>query len=415
MIRTVSIAILAFLCNFLVAAGHAQTLNVLHAFSGSDGANPFAGLTWDGKGNAYGTTLTGGNLSCPAGGCGSVFKMSHSSTGWAFSTIYRFQGASDGWEPEARVILGADGNLYGTTEFGGNQPTGTNGYGTVFKLTPSTSGWTHTVLYAFTGGSDGAIPGYGDLIFDATGNIYGTTQAGGVVASSCTPLQGPGCGVVFELSPSSSGWTEHVVYSFTGGNDGNLPIGGVVFDPKGNLLGTASEGGASGAYGTVFQLIPSASGWQEKTLHSFTLYEDGGYPAASLLLDRQARAFYGTTSASLVNGVGGTIFQLIPSPQGYAFQTDYLLPYPDDPEGALVVRNSRLYGTTISGGIGFGNVFELTQSSGVWTYQSLYNFTAGNDGWEPFGNVLVDGNGNAYGTAGYAGQFGDGVVYQLKP
>ena len=109
------------------------------------------------------------------------------------------------------------------------------------------------------------------------------------------------------------------------------------------------------------------------------------------------------------------MFQLIPSSQGYAFQTDYLLPYPDDPNGTLRVSNSKLYGSSPDGGIGFGNVFELTENSGVWTYQSLYNFTAGNDGWEPVGNVLVDGNGNVYGTTGLAGQFGNGVIYELTP
>jgi len=109
------------------------------------------------------------------------------------------------------------------------------------------------------------------------------------------------------------------------------------------------------------------------------------------------------------------MFQLTPSTQGYAFQTDYLLPYPDDPEGALTARNGKLYGATPSGGTGSGNVFELTENSGVWTYQILYNFTAGNDGWQPVGNVLVDANGNVYGTAGYAGQFNGGVIYELTP
>jgi uncharacterized repeat protein (TIGR03803 family) len=114
----------------------------------------------------------------------------------------------------------------------------------------------------------------GDLIFDAAGNIYGTTQSGGLVKSACV-IAAPGCGVVFELSPTSNGWIEHLIYSFTGGMDGDLPIGGVTFDPKGDLLGTASEGGAVG-YGTVFELVPSGSTWEQKTLHSFTIYEDGG-------------------------------------------------------------------------------------------------------------------------------------------
>ncbi len=109
------------------------------------------------------------------------------------------------------------------------------------------------------------------------------------------------------------------------------------------------------------------------------------------------------------------MFQLVPSTEGYAFQTDYLLPSLDDPEGTLSMRNGKLYGTTPTGGTGSGNIFELTETSGVWTYQSLYNFTSGNDGTEPTGNVLVDSNGTVYGTAGYAGRFSDGVIYELTP
>jgi len=410
------------LCVFATIPGHAQTLTVIHAFAGgSDGAFPFTGMSTDGRGNLYGTTTAGGKKGCTSDqGCGTVFKLTRSGTNFVLKTIYQFQGNTDGWEPFARVVFARDGSLYGTTQYGGNQPPKTLGYGTIFKLTPPTSDchapcwWTHTVLYRFTGGSDGANPGVGDLIFDAAGNIFGTTEAGGLVENSCAQLAGPGCGVVFELSPSNNGWTEQVLYSFTGGLDGDLPIGSVVFDPKGNLLGTASEGGTSG-YGTAFQLIPSTSGWREKSLHSFTLNSDGGYPAASLSFDRAAEVFYGTTSSSLSQSGGGTVFQLSPSAKGYAFQTVSLLPGTDDPSSTVAERSGNIYGTTPAGGTGFGDVYELIQNAGVWTFISLHDFTAGDDGWSPDGNVLVDSNGNVYGTTSFAGQYSDGVIFEITP
>lgn len=410
------------LCLVTALPAHAQTLTVIHAFTGgSDGAFPDSGLTTDAHGNLYGTTSFGGKKGCTSDqGCGTVFKLFRSGTSWVLKTIYQFQGNSDGWEPFARVVFGRDGNLYGTTQYGGIQPPKTLGYGTVFKLTPPTSDcqapcwWTHTVLYRFTGGSDGASPGTGDLIFDGDGNIYGTAEAGGLIKNSCVPIAGPGCGVVFELNPSNNGWTEQVVYSFTGDLQGSLPIGGVVFDPKGSLLGTASEGGAS-SYGTVFQLIPSGSAWQEKTLHSFSGYADGGYPAASLLADRDDQLFFGTTSSSLSGNGGGTVFQVSPSAQGYTFQTTYLLPGTDDPLASVSEHNDDLYGTTPDGGAGFGDVFELVQNSGEWTFTTLHNFTAGHDGWSPNGNVLVDSNGNVYGTTFLGGQYSDGVIFEITP
>ena len=421
--RLMTFGVLVALCFSALVGSHAQTLNVIYAFSGRDGAYPYAGLTWDEKGNLYGTTSAGGNTGCSSGqGCGTVFALSASSAGWTYRRIYEFQGQGDGWSPMARVVFGPDGNLYGTTYYGGQR--GKNGYGngTVFKLTPPASGnsssaWTHTVIYSFAGGPDGATPGVGDLIFDAAGNIYGTTLTGGLVERACI-ISPPGCGVVFELSPSSTGWTEQAIYSFTGGVDGDGPIGGVVFDAKGNLLGTASEGGASRPYGTVFELTPSGSSWTETTLHSFSGYADGGYPATSLSLDPGTGIIFGTTSSSLVDGVGATVFQITPSSHGYSFQTDYLLPFPSAPLSALTLRNGNLYGTTPDGGVGHranGNVFELSQTAKGWT-GSFYNFSSSNLApYSPFGGVLVDRNGVVYGTTQLGGKYSDGTIFELTP
>ena len=220
-----------------IRAAQAQTYNILHSFSGGgDGGTPSAGLIMDRAGNLYGTAQYGG------AGNGTVFKLSHPGSGWILSTLYAFQGGNDGLGPEARVIFGPDGGLYGTTTSGGFQ-----GYGTVFELRPPVTAcksaicpWTETVLYRFQGGSDGIDPAYGDLSFDPMGNLYGTTSGGGLQLCS-----GNTCGVVFKLARSGGGWTESVLYSFTGGNDGGTPYSGVILDSTGNLYGTAYYGGAN--------------------------------------------------------------------------------------------------------------------------------------------------------------------------
>lgn len=211
--------------------------------------------------------------------------------------LYNFKGGSDGAEPDASLVFDGAGNLYGTTYYGG-----ANGSGTVFELTPSKAGWTETVLHSFTG-SDGALPSAG-LILDGGGNLYGTTQAGGAA----------GFGVVFELSPSRAGWTETVLYSFTGGNDGRGPVGGVVFDSGGNLYGTTSGGGYPIGGGTVFELTPSGGGWTENILYAFNASNgapNGSGLHAGVVFDR-AGNLYGTTVFGGTN-YWGTIFELTPS------------------------------------------------------------------------------------------------------
>ena len=204
------------------------TETVLHTFTGgSDGGIPRAGLIADTGGNLYGTTAGGG-----ASNAGTVFKLSPSGTE---TVLYSFTG-SDGSGPFAGLIADSSGNLYGTTQSGG----ASGGHGVVFKLSP---GGTETVLYSFTGGSDGGTPRAG-LIADSSGNLYGTTQFGG---PGCG---GVGCGVVFKLSPSG---TETVLYSFTG-SDGSGPFPGLIADSSGNLYGTTLSGGASGGHGVVFKL-----------------------------------------------------------------------------------------------------------------------------------------------------------------
>jgi uncharacterized repeat protein (TIGR03803 family) len=398
--------------------GRAQTLTVLHTFSGSDGAYPFAGLTADTEGNYYGTASAGGNHCEAQLGCGTVFKLSPSGDGWVFTTLYKFLGESDGFGPAANLVIGSGGALYGTTNYGGN-PGGPFGYGTVFELTPPAQGcpscpWTHVVLYRFTGGSDGAYPAQtGNLTFDSSGNIYGTAIAGGNFIPSCI-FQNDGCGVVYELRPSSGGWTESVLYKFTGGQDGNAPNGGVVFD-HGNLYGTTTVGALS--YGTIFELTPSASGWKEHTLHQFNGVTDGAFPTGNLLLDSSGN-LYGTSNATFHSG--GSDYELTPSGDGWNFTVLCIQPYPNDPGGTLILSNGDLYGVTANGGSnGFGSVYGLTPGSDGWSLTIIYNFLTVNDPPNspngPNNNVVIDANGNMYSTANGGGTYQDGVVFQLTP
>ena len=374
----------------------------------------------DRGGNLYGTALGGG---C---GYGTVFKMTKRNGAWLFNPLYCFAGGNDGNAPIARVIFGPNGSLYGTTQFGGATGCQGSGCGTVFNLQPSASAcktsicpWSETVVYRFGGGADGAFPSYGDLVFDAAGNMYGTTRLGGG-----TGCGGNGCGVVFKLTPSRGQWTESIIYSFSGGLDGGEPFGGLVFDSDGNLYGTTAVAGVDGG-GTVFKLVSSGSGWTLTTLHNFDISAGDGYGAAAALVFDTSGNLYGTTVEGGSHN-GGTVFELTPQPGGSWTET-ILYDFDSSLEGgpyAPVTFDAagNLYGTTFgSGADGLGNVFRLTSSGGGWSYSSLHDFTGGNDGSSPFSNVVFDTNGNLYGTASEAGNLncnahnGCGVVWEITP
>src|ERR1035441_332430 len=214
---------------------------VLHNFNnnGTDGTNPRAGLIFDAAGNLYGTTENGGT-----NGVGTVFELTPTAGGgWTETVLYSFcsqANCTDGYQPWAGLIFDAAGNLYGTTVYGGTADTTCSYCGTVFELTPNGSGgWTETVLHSFGDGTDGFYPSAG-LIFDAAGNLYGTTAMGGT-------YDYPWDGTVFELTPAAGGgWTEKVLYSFGGGTDGYWPEAGLIFDAAGNLYGTTYSGVGSG-------------------------------------------------------------------------------------------------------------------------------------------------------------------------
>jgi uncharacterized repeat protein (TIGR03803 family) len=311
--------------------------------------------------------------------------------------LYSFKGGSDGAGPDCTLIFDSVGNLYGSTGTGG-----ANGEGTVFKLAPSSGGWKKTILHSF-GGSDGYSPT--GLIFDTTGNLYGTTGGGGA----------NGDGTVYRLTPSNGGWIESVLHSFAG-SDGSYPQAGLVLDTAGNLYGTTKQGGASG-FGTVFELKPSSGAWTETVLHSFTV-SDGIDPEASLIFDGSDN-LYGTTLGGGAYG-GGTVFELKHSNGGWTEATLYS--FPGNVGYALeanVVFDSEgnLLGTTAQGPgvdcntVGCGIVFELSPP-GSWIETTLHAFI-GSDGERPLAGVILDSQGNLYGTTWLGGANGFGSVFKL--
>jgi uncharacterized repeat protein (TIGR03803 family) len=259
------------------------------------------------------------------------------------------------------------------------------------------------VLYSFAGGTDGANP-EATLVMDAKGNLYGTTTAGG----------SDGNGTVFELVKRSGKWTEKVLYSFGSGTDGATPVAGVTLDAKNHLYGTTSVGGTYG-YGTIFELTHSTSGWIEHTLYNFQNGDDGGTPYAGLILDGKGNLYGAATSGG--TGAGGTIFKLARSKGGWTFSVLYGLtgwsvsgPF----RNLMLDASGNLYGTThCDGANSAGTVYELINSGGTWTYNSLYVFTGGSDGLYSFSNLVFDKHGNLYGTTNQGGANGSGVVFKI--
>jgi len=280
-------------------AGGGWTEKVLHSFaSGADGQQPEGTLIFDSAGNLYGTTQYGG-----AYNVGTVFELRSTAGGsWAEKVLHTFGSGTDGTYPIGGVTFDAAGNLYGTAQFGG-----ANGDGTVFELTPKAGGgWTETTVHSFDNRADGAEP-VASVIFDAAGNLYGTTYSGGTYLY----------GTVFKLTPTGGGgWTETTLHSFPNNNgvDGSNPAyGSLIFDAGGNLYGTASYGGrASPGGGTVFELTPTTGGsWEYTVLHTFRDNgRDGLNPGSGLIFDA-AGNLYGTTWEGGAFG-SGTVFEITP-------------------------------------------------------------------------------------------------------
>jgi hypothetical protein len=361
--------------------GEPWTETQLHVFKGrtlGDGSQPEGGLVMDATGNLYGTTGYDGSGNCTllgsVVGCGTVYEMSPPSQpgrAWTETVLYNFQGGNDGYIPTGDLVFDKAGNLYGVTLFGGGKGTncGDSLYpncGTVFELSPpNTNGgaWTETVLYSFVGNGawsvegDGSQPN-GGLVFDVTGDIYGTTAYGGSTAGVCQ--RRAGCGTAFELMPprqKGDPWTENVLHRFQGQpSDGVYPNGNLILS-NGVLYGTAGDGGAY-EQGVSFSLQPPAGGsdvWVEDLIHVFTDGTDGAGPS-SLVLSPDG-TFYGTAGGSPSRG--GVIFQMQPpiqNGQTWDFAVDY--DFTGSPNGydpmalSLVNGGHEMFGGTLFGGTG---------------------------------------------------------------
>ncbi|HEX4159394.1 MAG TPA: choice-of-anchor tandem repeat GloVer-containing protein [Rhizomicrobium sp.] len=404
-------AIAALAAAQVSAALAAAPYTVLYTFQGSpDGAFPEGGLIGDKAGNLYGTAAKGGNTGCDfSAGCGTVFKLAPDGTE---AVLYTFTGGSDGGEPVlSRLALDGKGNLYGTTEEGG-----ANGDGVVFNISPNGK---EEVLYSFTNGNDGGKPS-GGVIRDKAGNLYGTTEHGGA----------NGSGTVFKLAKTNGGgYSETVLHSFGPLPDAELPFGGVIEDEAGNLFG-ATNGGGANLDGAVYKIAPDGT---ETVLHSFTGGSDGNQPGYESLIEDSSGNLYGTTVAGGNQACSqgcGTVFKVTPGGTEtvlYAFTgySDGMYPW----SGVSMDGKGNLYGTTAEGGNGgcapdgsCGTVYKLTPAG---RHTVLYAFTGGSDGGYPFAPLIKDkpdGKGELFGTTEIAGSsrsclqgsVGCGVVFEIE-
>ncbi len=405
-----------------------------------DGGNPTSPVIFDKAGNIYGTTSNGGMY-----GFGSVFELSPPTAQggpWTETVIYNFEAGSDGANPSSGLVLDSKGNLYGEV-WGGSV-----GRGDVFQLTPPPvpgGSWTYREIYLFCVNwspcPDGGLPA-GGLAVDKNGNLYGTTLTGGFA----TPGAGC-CGVVFKLAKPHGKvktWTQSVLYTFTGflagENDGGMPDGGVVLDKSGNVYGTTYYGGdpagcGGQGCGTIFELSPSGSTYNETILYAFHGTGDGDGPKSNLIFDKLG-ALYGTASGEGA-GDDGNAYKLSPPTQnGGTWQQTVLYTFKGlaasdgaDPQAALKFVGKSLYGTTAIGGsascdygsgnVGCGIVFKLLPTGSSWKETVLWNF--GSDGSQPEA-PLIFRKGAFYGTGSNGGnskpscQFGTcGSVFELVP
>ncbi len=426
-----SLTFLVGLCFSHLAS--AQTEKVLHVFTGGrDGGYPYSGaLIRDTLGNLYGTTQEYGIQPCPASyyGCGTVFELRRSGHGWKFEVLYRFHGRSDGAQPGGSLLFGSDGNLYGTTSYAEVPQRG--GYGTVFELEHTAHGWKEKTLYAFKNCPDGAEPVAG-LAMDGSGNLYGTTLAGG--DQNC--IYGAGCGVVFELEQSGGGWKEKVLHRFHG-DEGASPFAAITLasPPHSDgltaccsIYGTTEHGGYPSSYdetaGVVFGMVRTGNQWRYKVLYKFPVND--GNPDGTLLFSKGN--LYGTAVHGGNYGLGN-VFELSPSDDQGKHWTgadlyDFFGSNGMIADAGVVMDNSgELWGTTWDGGTnntcsgGCGIVYRLSKNGGSWSESLLQNFPGGTEGFYAFGGVLLGPAGHLYGTT-YDG--GDptcqcGVVYEISP
>lgn len=383
-------AILFALMFLLLIPVQSQTYKVIYNFTGqgSDGATPYGGPILDKAGNLYGTTNLGGTF-----GSGSVYRLSPRGSSWKYTSLYSLKGGTDGAGPAFGSLAMLENRaLLGTTEGGGT-------FGTVFAVCACPQ--KEAVLHNFGIGADGAQP-IGGVVLDSAGNFFGTTSLGGA----------SGNGIVYGAKRSGNHWTEKVLYSFAAGNDAVNPVAGVTLDASGNLYGTTPSGGDFGV-GTIYKLTRAGSNFTESILYSFQGLDDGQNPVGGVILDT-AGNLYGTTFDGGVNG-GGTVYQLSPSGTFtvlFSFTGGFGGPY----NKLTLDDKGNIYGITNGDGAnGLGSVFKLSPSNGTWIFTDLYDFVGGADGASPYGSLAVDASENVFGTAVVGGSNNQGVVFEITP
>lgn len=385
----------------LAVAATAQTFQVLHAFSGTDGSFPNGDLIRDSSGNFYGTAQFGG-----ASNQGVVFKLTPSGQE---TVLYSFTGGTDGGIPIGRLIA-KGGNYYGMTASGGDP---TCACGTVFKL--SSTG-VLTVLHTFTGGTDGSQnQGQPELgLVAVNGELYGATSFGGVLGCDGSL----GCGTIFGVTPSGN---ESVLYSFTAQADGGFPQD-LISDNTGNLYGETGGSYMAGNAGTIFQIDTAGN---LTTLYTFPGGTTGTSPRWRLLRNASGTfhgvtQFGGNTTTCALGSIGcGIVYSLDASGNETVLHTFGLKAGDgEEPGGALINVGTKYFGSTFYGGtvnatcsFGCGVVYQVNDSG---KYSVLYKFTGGSDGWLPTGGLTSDGAGNVIGTTQLGGN-GSGVVFKVTP
>jgi uncharacterized repeat protein (TIGR03803 family) len=413
------------------ASAYAATAEVLANGTAANGGVYYSSLLLGPGGVLYAVPTEGANSER-----GSVLELTPPAAGkvaWKQTVLHKFAGVpTDGLNPQGSVIADKTGSLYGTTSSGG-----ANNQGVVFKLTKPAAGktvWVESILYSFGAGTNDAPRSRAPLVFDAKGNLYGTTTFGG----GSTRCGASGCGTVFKLTPPAAGktkWTETILHRFgSTAADGQEPeLGALVINAKGVLFGTTGNGGAHNE-GTAFELTPPAAGgtvWKETILHSFGGGgggDDGG-SVGGLVMDKTG-ALYG---AAAEGGTGfGSIYKLTPPAAGktawtetslYSFQT-----FDDcnNPSSALIIdKTGALFGTALNGGktqpapgVSDGCAFALRLSAGKWKETVIYTFTSSpstpaRQGAMPEAALIADAKGNLYGTTNVGGAFSDGTIFKL--
>jgi uncharacterized repeat protein (TIGR03803 family) len=382
----------AVLLSFPMLPASATTFQVIHNFTGGDDCSTPGYTLLAGRKDFLGAAFGGGTT-----GNGIVFDLKQKSSGWTVKPVYNFGDTE-----------GAPG--WGVTKFKGSLYTNAlyaevmdGPCGSALQLNPAKGGYQSVLMHTYVKKQDGCPTG--NLVLDASGNVYGVTQDGGA----------HGWGSIFELSNSGATWTETVLYSFAGGSDGGAPYAGPIFDGRGNLYGTATAGGNAGCgqgCGTVYELSPGQSGWTYSVLYRFTGGNDGGQPTAGLVFDKVGN-LYGAAESYGANG-GGTVYELSPSGSNWSFSLLAGLPGTGGPVVSLTLDGARtIYGTSFFGTTGYGAVFRVRQSNGSWGYKDLHDFTGGSDGGYPGGGITLDASGNLYGTAVLGGLNNDGVIYEI--